>query len=135
MFFRTSARSLEAVVREHPDWAAPLARILRVALRVPVGGLIDPLVVSEVTQIATLEAVAYLHVLKEAGLGEFIIRVLDREGIEIERYPSIAAIPARVENEFGDAMDVLPENVDMSFEPWGMRGNPNVERLIEALPA
>lgn len=135
MFFRKSLRSLERVIHRHPEWAAPLARVLRIVRGVPAGGLIDPLVVSQVAQLSKLEALGYLNLLKEAGLGDFVVRVLDREGLEVHRYGTAAAIPARVRDEFGEEMQVMPENVDVSFEPRGVRNNPRVDSLLEATSA
>ena len=117
MFFDRSAPSLEQTIRRHPEWREPLRRIVSVLGEVPQGGLIDPGVVARLARIGRLETLAYLDVLREAGLGDTVVRVVDAGGNEIGRFPNTSAVPARVENEFGDELIVMPENIDIAFEP------------------
>jgi hypothetical protein len=110
-------KSLSRVLAKHPEWREPLGRIVHVLRDVPDGGLIDPLLVAKLAQVDRVETLGYLDVLHEAGLGQPVVRVVDNAGDEVERFPSVADIPARVETEFRDEIIVMPENIDISFEP------------------
>lgn len=113
----SSSQSLSAILRRHPAWRESVDRILRILARVPAGGLIDPKLVAKLARLDTAQTLGYLNVLRRAGFGEIVVRVLDGQGLEVGRYQSVAQIPGRVENEFGDEIDVMPENIDVSFEP------------------
>jgi hypothetical protein len=128
MFFGRSARSLEGVLRKHPEWRDPLARIYRAVQRAPAGHIVDPSLVASVARLSSAEVVAYLHVLKEAGLGDFVARVVTDQGVEIAVFPRIADIPGTVEDAFGDVFEVMPENIDLGFAPRLM---PNAAHVLE----
>jgi hypothetical protein len=108
---------LRDVLRRQPEWRAPIESILRALSGVPAGGLLDPMLVAKMVGLEPLVTVGYLNVLREAGCGKFVIRVVDGEGQEVRRFPTVADIPGEVENEFGEWLTVMPENVDISFEP------------------
>src|SRR5664279_6164949 len=101
-----SVKSFSRVLADHPEWREPLARIVDVLRDVPDGGLIDPLLVAKLSLLDRLETIGYLDILHEAGLGQSVVRVVDHDGVEVERFPSVADIPARLETEFRDEITV-----------------------------
>jgi hypothetical protein len=117
MFFGRSARSLEGVLRQHPEWREPIRRVVDVLAQVPRGGLIDPALVARLARLERMQALGYLNVLRRAGLGDIVVRVVDNSGVEVRRYPSVRHVPARVEDDFGEEVVVMPENIDIAFEP------------------
>jgi hypothetical protein len=131
MFFGRSAKSLERVIRRHPEWRDPLARIYRAVQRAPLGHIVDPSLVARLARLSSAETIAYLHVLKEADLGDFVARVLTDEGVEVATFPRIADVPAVVEDEFGDDLEVMPENLDLGFAP---RLRPDAARVLDVEP-
>jgi hypothetical protein len=112
---------LKDVLRRQPEWRTPIESILNALSGVPEGGLLDPMLVAKMVGLEPLITIGYLNVLREAGCGEFVIRVVDGDGQEVRRFPSVADIPGEVENEFGEWLTVMPENVDISFEPVRQR--------------
>jgi hypothetical protein len=111
------AQSLKRVLTIHPEWREPLRRVLQALLDVPRGGVIDPVLVARLARVGKPEALGYLDVLRRAGLGELVVRVLDDDGHEVRRFESVRAIPARVQTDFGEEIVVTPENIDVAFEP------------------
>jgi hypothetical protein len=117
MFSGRSERSLDRVVATHPEWKDPIARILGILGDVPRGGLIDPSLVAKLARLSRLETLGFLHVLQDARLGRIITRVVDNAGLEVRRFRSVADIPDRVTDEYGEEVRVMPENIDIAFEP------------------
>jgi hypothetical protein len=112
-----SAKLLKRLVGAHRDWAEPLARVVFYVSHLPPQAVVDPTLVAEMAGVKRLEAIGYLNVLRDAGLGQFIVRVLDNSGIEIRRYDNVVEVPGRVEDQFGDEFIVMPENIDIGFLP------------------
>lgn len=131
MFFGRSTKSLKGVLREHPDWRDPLARVFHAVERAPVGHIVDPSLIARLAHLSAAETIAYLQVFKEAGCGEFVARVVTEEGVEVAVYPRIADIPPVVEDEFGDELEVMPENIDLGFSP---KMRPEVAQILGKAP-
>lgn len=106
---------------------AGLRPILGVLASVPRRGVIDPANVALQVRIDALATLGYLHVLVDAGFGVFVVRVVDEGGREIARFPTVSDVPVEIETEYGQTVGVLPEHIDIAFEPA------RIDEALEAL--
>jgi len=78
--------------------------------------VIDPDAVALRAEVDAVDSIAMLRVLEERGQGLFVLRVVTSSGSEMARFHTLREIPEFVSNEFGDAIRVMPENIDFGFE-------------------
>ena len=114
MFWRRYEPSSDAVP---PRWREPLARVARIVAGFPARASIAPDLVAHDAGLELPATLALLHALERRGEGELVFRLIDdgREFSDV-RYRHKADIPREAENEFGDRLDVAPENVELVYE-------------------
>ena len=99
-------------------WRAQLERVAEIARSVPEGGVANPALLARRLGLSVAQVIALMGALQAQGRGQLAFRVV-QNGVEFspKRYMNRHQIPDVVENEFGDEMRVLPENVELVFDP------------------
>lgn len=99
-----------------PEWGVPL-KVLRSLLAQAFEGkrVAHPTVLAELAKLPLPDTIAYLGFLEDSGDGQFRFRVVDANGLEVQRFGTLTEIPPSVENEFGDVIPVTPENTELVF--------------------
>lgn len=78
---------------------------------------VDPLVLSRRADVDEVRTLAALELLRTAGLGAFVVQVVNDRGQSVGEFPSIAAIKEPVHDEYGDVVLVEPRNTRVVFRP------------------
>jgi hypothetical protein len=99
-------------------WRAAMNRVVDALDRLPAGAVAEPDMLAQAAGIKVPQAIALLGALQDEGRGRLAFRIV-RDGIEYvpEHYETENAIPDSVENDFGDRLQIHPENIELIFEP------------------
>jgi hypothetical protein len=106
---------LERSLSKYPKWAEALRMLGGQLERVPPGRAVDPHVLSIRTEIPLGEVLALLGALSEESVGRLELRVVDKNGQEVATFPRASDLPPIVRDQFGEEIEVDPENVDLVF--------------------
>jgi hypothetical protein len=110
------SRSLERTLKRDPDSRGVVQALTRALEEYQPGLAIRPSVLSRRLKIDPTLTVAVLHALQHEGVGRLGLRVLDPQGLEVQRFKSADELPAYVVDEMGDRIELTPENVEVYFE-------------------
>lgn len=78
---------------------------------------VDPRVLGHATGVDDVALIAILNLLRENGLGDFQVAVVDDLGQIIRRFPDEDSVPNEVQDDFGDSIEVEPRNLRLVFTP------------------
>ena len=109
------SRSLERILRDEPTWREPVENLVRILQEYAPEQAISPSLLAQRTHLDATLTVAILKALEDSGLGHLGLRVVDSESLEVQRFRSADDLPAFVEDEMGDRIDLTPENVLVYF--------------------
>jgi 2,4-dienoyl-CoA reductase-like NADH-dependent reductase (Old Yellow Enzyme family) len=96
-----------------------LAEISRQVKELPAEARLDPTDLAEKSAISPGETIAILQILKEEGLGELRLMVMEpgSKTKEVQSYKNLYEIPPTLKDAEGKTFNVGPENVHLMFVP------------------
>ncbi len=110
-----SWESFARTLKRSPQLAAAAERIVERLRTRRKNEDVDPLLLASEAGVSEVLAVATLGSLVEANLGRFSVVVLDERGREVGRFASLNEVKDELEDDFGDRITVLPQNVRIVF--------------------
>lgn len=109
--------SFERMLDARPSLAPSAGRVVEALRAVPAGRGADPLVIAHHAQVDEAHAFAALGLLLKAGLGAFVIQVLNDRGQAVGEFSSLDETPAAVTDDYGEEVPVEPRNTRIVFRP------------------
>ena len=109
--------NLQPLLERSPALRDAALRIVKSLQSLPSSPGIDPLVLGKRAGVDELHTLAALGALLQAGLGSFVVQVVNERGQAVGEYPSLADTPPVVPDDYGGEVAVEPANTRIVFRP------------------
>jgi hypothetical protein len=112
-----SSQKFADTLSRNPEWAEDLIAIRNALAKFAKGEAVSPALISFMTEITAEKVFAYLNIFRKTGLGTLLFQVVDGRGRVISRFENLRLVPPRVEDQYGETVNVTPQNLELVFVP------------------